>query len=138
MDALFSVFHSRVVIKVMMHTTQKTKIPTGAISTTRSVSNLCTILTDLHELYSMFVINEVTDWFCFEALAGTEKISLLNWEVLEWGTIYKVYTIYWINQRCTTFLGQEPQCSACEGQRQNYELNFRESSIKIDFLYFTL
>jgi len=36
-------------------------------------------------------------------------------------------------QRCTTFLGQGPQCitfSALEGRRQSYELNYRESSIK--------
>jgi len=40
-----------------------------------------------------------------------------------------------IGQRCTTFLGQGPQCiilSALEGQRQKHELNFRESSIEKD------
>ena len=38
-----------------------------------------------------------------------------------------------LHQRCTTFLGQGPHriiFSALEGQRQNYELKFRESSIK--------
>ena len=41
-----------------------------------------------------------------------------------------------VQQRCTTFFGQEPQCmifNALEGRRQNYELNFRKSSIKTDF-----
>src|SRR6218665_1805600 len=36
-------------------------------------------------------------------------------------------------QKCTTFLGQGPQhiiFNALEGQRQNYELKFQESSIK--------
>jgi len=36
-------------------------------------------------------------------------------------------------QRCTTFLGQGPQClvfNALEGRRQNYDLNFRKTSIE--------
>src|SRR6218665_933524 len=39
-----------------------------------------------------------------------------------------------LTQGCTTYLYQGPQriiISALEGRRQNYELNFRESSIKI-------
>jgi len=38
-----------------------------------------------------------------------------------------------IAQRCTTFLGQGPQCitfSALEVRKQNYDLNFRKSSVK--------
>jgi len=47
---------------------------------------------------------------------------------------------YVLWQRCTTFLGQGPQSiifSALLGRRQNHELNFRESSIKNQFLYLT-
>ena len=39
----------------------------------------------------------------------------------------------WLEQRYTTFLDQGPQCiifSALEDRRQNYDLNFRESSKK--------
>src|SRR6218665_1909817 len=44
-----------------------------------------------------------------------------------------------ISQRCTTLLGQGPQCiifSALEGRRQNYKLNFRESSINYQICFY--
>jgi len=50
-------------------------------------------------------------------------------------TKYESYICY-IYQRCTNFLGQGPLCiilSVPEGWRQNYELEFRESSIKNRF-----
>jgi len=40
-----------------------------------------------------------------------------------------------LDQRCTTFLGQGIIFSTLEGQRQNYELNFPESSVKNRFFY---
>ena len=46
-----------------------------------------------------------------------------------------------VSQRCTTFLGQGPQCitfSALEGGRQSNNLNIRKSSVKNGFfIYFT-
>src|SRR6218665_214791 len=45
-----------------------------------------------------------------------------------------------ICQRCTTFLGQGPQCNlfgALEGRRQNYELNIRESSVINQTLFYS-
>jgi len=44
-----------------------------------------------------------------------------------------------LEQRCTTFLGQGLQCiifSALEGRRQNYEPNFRESSINYQVCFY--
>src|SRR6218665_756223 len=44
-----------------------------------------------------------------------------------------------LEQRCTTFLGQGLQCIifiALEGRRQNYEPNFRESSINYQVCFY--
>ena len=63
--------------------------------------------------------------------------------IYQWATTpYKdlSWSVQCIIQRCTTFLGQGPQriiFSAIEGRRQNYELNFRKSSINYDFFYLT-
>src|SRR6218665_3574823 len=48
-------------------------------------------------------------------------------------TMLRIVLVSHVEQRCITFLGQGPQriiFSALEGQRQNYELRFQESSIK--------
>jgi len=105
----------------------------GGGQSTWAIGVALTVVTGGSRIYQYMTMNAFSAWTTPSAsMANCASFSTMR-NCLSSRCLQTQSAVVALSQRCTTFLGQGPQCiifSALEGRRQNYELKFHESSIK--------